>query len=43
VDQDALRMRPAEKRGHGDVRVESFDETVLEAYEALHPIAPELG
>jgi len=33
----------AEKRGHSDVRVESFDEKVLKAYKALHPITPELG
>jgi predicted nucleic acid-binding protein len=33
----------AEKRGHGDVRLESFDEKVLKAYKALHPITPELG
>jgi hypothetical protein len=33
----------AEKRGHGDVRLETFDEKVLKAYKALHPITPELG
>lgn len=33
----------AEKRGHGDVRLESFDEKVTRAYAALHPIPPELG
>ena len=33
----------AEKRGHADVRLESFDEKVVKAYGALHPLAPELG
>lgn len=33
----------AEKRGHDDVRLESFDEDVIKAYAALHPLAPELG
>jgi predicted nucleic acid-binding protein len=33
----------AEKRGHADVRLESFDEKVVKAYEALHPLSPELG
>jgi predicted nucleic acid-binding protein len=32
----------AEKRGHGDVRLESFDEKVVKAYAALHPIPPDL-
>lgn len=29
----------AEKRGHGDVRLESFDERVVKAYEKLHPLS----
>jgi predicted nucleic acid-binding protein len=33
----------AEKRGHDDVRLESFDEKVVEAYAALHPLSPDLG
>jgi predicted nucleic acid-binding protein len=33
----------AEKRGHADVRLESFDEKVIQAYRALHPLSPELG
>jgi predicted nucleic acid-binding protein len=33
----------AEKRGHGDVRLESFDEKVVSAYAALHPLPPELA
>lgn len=33
----------AEKRGHGDVRLESFDEKVTKAHAALHPVPPELG
>jgi len=32
----------AEKRGHDDVRFESFDENVVKAYEGLHPLSPEL-
>ncbi|MDP9225227.1 MAG: PIN domain-containing protein [Actinomycetota bacterium] len=32
----------AEKHGHGDVRLESFDSKVIKAYTALHPIPPEL-
>ena len=32
----------AEKRGHGDVRLESFDEQVVKAYATLHPLPPEL-
>ena len=32
----------AEKRGHGDVRLESFDEKVVKAYAALHPVPPDL-
>lgn len=33
----------AEKRGHDDVRLESFDEQVVKAYAALHPVSPDLG
>lgn len=33
----------AEKRGDGDVRLESFDEKVVEAHAALHPVPPDLG
>ena len=33
----------AEKRGHDDVRLESFDERVVAAYAALHPHPPEIG
>lgn len=33
----------AEKRGHADVRLETFDEKVIKAYAALHPLSPELG
>jgi predicted nucleic acid-binding protein len=33
----------AEKRGHADVRLETLDEKVIEAYEALHPLSPDLG
>lgn len=33
----------AEKRGHDDVRLESFDERVVKAYAALHPHPPEIG
>jgi predicted nucleic acid-binding protein len=29
----------AEKRGHADVRLESFDEKVLKAYASLHPLS----
>jgi predicted nucleic acid-binding protein len=32
----------AEKRGHSDVRVESFDEKVVKAYVVLHPLPPEI-
>ena len=32
----------AERRGHGDVRLETFDEKVIKAYAALHPLSPEL-
>jgi predicted nucleic acid-binding protein len=32
----------AERRGHGDVRLETFDEKVIKAYNALHPLSPEL-
>jgi predicted nucleic acid-binding protein len=31
----------AEKRGHEDVRLESFDESVVKAYDALHPSRPD--
>jgi len=33
----------AEKRGHGDVRLESFDTRVVTAYATLHPLRPEIG
>jgi predicted nucleic acid-binding protein len=33
----------AEKRGHADVRLESFDESVVRAYSALHPLPSDLG
>jgi predicted nucleic acid-binding protein len=33
----------AEERGHADVRLESFDEKVIEAHAALQPLPPELG
>lgn len=33
----------AEKRGHADVRLETFDARVVKAYSALHPLSPELG
>lgn len=33
----------AEKRGHGDVRLESFDDKVVKAYAALHPLPPDLA
>ncbi len=33
----------AEKRGHADVHLESFDEKVVKAYTALHPVPPDLG
>ena len=29
----------AERRGHADVRLESFDEKVINAYRALHPLS----
>jgi predicted nucleic acid-binding protein len=32
----------AEKRGHPDVRLETFDEKVIKAYEALHPLTGDL-
>jgi predicted nucleic acid-binding protein len=32
----------AERRGHEEVRLESFDESVVKAYEALHPFRSEL-
>ncbi len=33
----------AEHRGHSDVRLETFDEKVVKAYAALHPVPPDLG
>ena len=33
----------AEKYGYGDVRLESFDEKVIKAYAALHPLDQELA
>lgn len=33
----------AERRGYSDVRLETFDGKVVEAYAALHPLSPELG
>ena len=33
----------AEKRGHADVRIETFDEKVMKAYKALHPLSADLG
>ena len=33
----------AEKQGHDDVRLESFDAKVVKAYAALHPLPPEIG
>lgn len=33
----------AEKRGHDDVRLESFDAKVVKAYAALHPIPPDVA
>jgi len=33
----------AEKRGYGDVVLESFDTKVVKAYSALHPLPPEIG
>jgi predicted nucleic acid-binding protein len=32
----------AEKRGHADVRLETFDEKVIKAYKALHPLSADL-
>jgi predicted nucleic acid-binding protein len=32
----------AEKRGHPDVRLETFDEKVIKAYAALHPFSADL-
>lgn len=32
----------AEKRGYGEVRLESFDEKVVKAYASLHPAPPDL-
>jgi predicted nucleic acid-binding protein len=33
----------AEKRGHRDVRLESFDEKVVKSYAALHPVPSDLA
>lgn len=33
----------AEKRGHADVRLETFDEKVIKAYKALRPLTEDLG
>ncbi len=33
----------AEKSGHGDVHLESFDEKVVKAYAALHRLPPEFA
>jgi predicted nucleic acid-binding protein len=33
----------AEKRGHRDVRLESFDAKVVKAHAALHPLPPDIG
>ena len=33
----------AERRGHADVRLETFDGKVTKAYKALHPLSSELG
>jgi len=33
----------ADRRGREDVRLETFDDKVVKAYAALHPLAPELG
>lgn len=33
----------AEKRGHQDVRVETFDAKVVKAYKTLHPLSREIG
>jgi predicted nucleic acid-binding protein len=32
----------AEKRGHPEVRLETFDEKVIKAYKGLHPLSPDL-
>lgn len=32
----------AEKRGQADVRLETFDEKVIKAYQALHPLSADL-
>jgi predicted nucleic acid-binding protein len=32
----------AEKRGHSEVRLETFDQKVINAYKALHPLTPDL-
>ena len=33
----------AERNGHDDVRLESFDAKVVKAFAALHPLPPEIG
>jgi hypothetical protein len=33
----------AERRGHADVRLETFDAKVLTAYADLHPLSSDLG
>lgn len=33
----------AERRGYADVRLETFDDRVVKAYAALHPLSPDLG
>ena len=33
----------AEKHGHDNVRLETFDAKVVKAYTALHPLPPEIG
>jgi len=33
----------AEQHGHADVRLETFDEKVVKAFRALHPLSPEVG
>jgi predicted nucleic acid-binding protein len=33
----------AERLGHDDVRLESFDAKVVKAYAALHPLTPDIG
>jgi hypothetical protein len=33
----------AELDGHGPVRIETFDRSVVKAHESLHPVPPELA